>query len=264
MTSSGPSAPEPRHWRHARDLVSVLIERDLKVLYKRSLLGIGWGLVTPLLQLFIFTVVFRRGLSIGIENYATFVFVGVLVFGWFQTSLAQSGGLITGSRALVTQPRFPLALLPHVTVGVRLFHFSIAVPILLGLLWWQGMRPTAAWLSLPLLVIVQYVLIVALAYPIASINVMFRDTQHIVAVLLQLSIFVTPVFYSLDRFPADLRPWFHLNPMAGIVESWRRVLMAGEWPDFRMLAAVAVVALLLLAAGRRIFEAQRERFAEEI
>ncbi|HSP43935.1 MAG TPA: ABC transporter permease [Luteolibacter sp.] len=259
------SIPTNRHrWLHARDLVIALVGRDLKVLYKRSSLGFGWALVTPLLQLFIFTFVFRRVLSMNIENYASFVFIGVLAFGWFQSALGQSSGLITGNKALVTQPGFPLSLLPHVTVGVRLFHFVIAMPVLFGLLWFQGMRPGLSWLSLPLLVAVQYLIIAGIAYPLASINVIFRDTQHITMVLLQLAMFVTPVFYSLDLVPEYLRPWYYLNPMAGIIQSWRTVLMHNQWPDPGLLAVLAGAGLILMILGRRLFVAQSHRFVEEI
>lgn len=258
------SDPRIRRRQHAWDLLRVLVGRDLKVLYKRSILGFGWALATPLIQLFIFSFVFRRALSMNIENYASFVFTGVLVFGWFQSSLNQSAGLITSSKALVTQPNFPLALLPHVTAVVRLFHFAIAVPILLGLMWWQGIRPSWPWLCLPVLVFMQYLLIVGLSYPLASINVVFRDTQHIVAALLQLAIYVTPVFYSLELVPASLRPWFHLNPMVGVLQSWRAVLLEGRWPDPGVIAILFAVGTILMFAGRRIFVAQSHRFVEEL
>ncbi len=257
-------ASKRRRWQHARDLLVVLVDRDLKILYKRSSLGFGWALVTPLLQLLIFSFVFRRALGMQIENYASFVFIGVLVFGWFQGALGMSGGLISGSKALVTQPGFPLTLLPHVMVAVRLFHFVIALPILFGLLWWQGIRPSMPWLSLPVLLIVQYLLVVGLAYPLASINVIFRDTQHIVGVLLQLMMFLTPVFYSLEKVPPSLRPWFYLNPMVGVVQSWRAVLLDGAWPDPRVLAGLLAFGIALLIAGRRIFVSQSYRFAEEM
>ncbi len=121
LASLAPSAPAL-----SKDNLELVFARDLKVQYKRSSLGIGWTLAGPLLQLVIYTLVFRRVLSLQIENYASFVFIGVLVWGWFQTSLAQSAGLITSSRPLVLQPAFPLELLPHVTVAVRLFHFMVA------------------------------------------------------------------------------------------------------------------------------------------
>jgi len=256
--------PGRRRRRHALDLIKVLIARDIKILYKRSSLGFGWALVTPLVQLFIFTFVFRRALNIQIDNYGPFVFIGVLVFGWFSGALGQSGGLITGSKALVTQPGFPLSLLPHVTVGVRLFHFLIGLPVLFGLLWWQGVRPSWPWLSLPLLVVVQYLCLVGLSYPLASLNVLFRDTQHIVSLGLQLMIYVTPVFYSLELVPASLRPWYLLNPVAALIESWRAVLLKGVWPELWMVGGPLAFGIVTLLIGRRTFVRQSHRFFEEI
>jgi lipopolysaccharide transport system permease protein len=149
-------------------------------------------------------------------------------------------------------------------VGVRLFHFAIAMPVLFMVLWSQGMRPGVSWLSLPLLAAVQYLIIVGIAYPLASINVVYRDTQHITMVLLQLMIYVTPVFYSLDLVPDSLRPWYCLNPMVGMIQSWRAVLMHNQWPDPGMLAVLGGLGLVLMVLGRRLFVAQSHRFVEEI
>lgn len=257
-------AKHERTWRHLADLFSVLVSRDLKILYKRSSLGFGWALVTPLLQLFIFSFVFQRALQMKVENYPSFAFIGVLVFGWFQGALSQCGGVITNSKSLVTQPYFPLTLLPHVMVSVRLFHFLIALPVLFGLLWWEGIRPAWPWLSLPGLMLVQYVLIVGISYPLASLNVIFRDIQHILGVLLQLIMFVTPVFYSLEQVPPSMRGWFHLNPMVGLIQSWRDVLLDGNWPDPLVLGKLLVVGVVFLVIGRRTFVKQSDRFAEEL
>jgi lipopolysaccharide transport system permease protein len=258
------NAGERRRWQHARDLLTVLVERDLKILYKRSSLGFGWALVTPLVQLLIFSFIFHRVLAIEIKNYASFVFIGVLVFGWFQTSLGQSSAMITGNRALVTQPGFPLTLLPHVMVAVRFFHFAIAMPILFALLWSGGIRPGWSWLSLPVLVGVQYLLIVGLSYPLASINVIYRDTQHIVGVALQMMMFVTPVFYSLEKVMPEQARWFYLNPMVGLLESWRSVLLNNTWPDPRMIGALLTLGIVLLVLGRKLFVRQSHLFAEEL
>ncbi len=260
----GGQAGSRRRWQHAWDVLALLVARDLKVQHKRSSLGIGWTLAGPLLQLVTYTLVFRRVLSLQIENYASFVFIGVLVWGWFQTSLTQSAGLITGSRALVLQPDFPLVLLPHVTVAVRLFHFTVALPFLVGLLWWQGIRPAWSWCALPLLVLIQYVLTVGFAYPLASLNVSVRDTQHIVGVLLQLMIFVTPVFYSPAAVPEPWRAWWQMNPMVGMIHAWRTVLMEGRWPDLGALAALLLAGCLFLVLGRSVFVSQSHRFAEEL
>jgi len=256
--------PARRRWRHGRDVLAVLVARDLKVMYKRSLLGWGWALATPLLQLLVYSFVFRRAFANTIENYPTFVFVGVLIWGWFHSSLQQATGLIPGSRALVRQPGFPLALLPHVTVGVRLFHLLVALPILFLLLVANGMNPTAAWLTLPFLLALQFLFTVGLAYPLAAIQVTLRDTQHLVGVGLNLLMFLTPVFYASDAISGKFRFWYELNPLAILVQAWRDVLMRGAWPDGRALGLLAAVSVGLAFFGRRFFVAQSHRFVEEM
>lgn len=253
-----------RRLRHAWDIVAVLVSRDLKLIYKRSTLGFGWALVTPLMQFIVFSFVFRRVLNVQIDHYAAFVFTGVLVWGWFQSSLLQSTALITSSRALVRQPGFPLPLLPFVTVGVRFTHFVVAMPLLFVFLWWDGIKPGWSWVALPILAALQFVFTVGLAYPLASLNVVMRDTQHVASVVLQLLMFVTPVFYSLEAVSADLRPWFFANPMVSLVEAWRNVLVHNQWPDLRVLLILIAVATALLAGGRKLFVAQSHRFVEEL
>ena len=234
------------------------------MLYKRSWLGLGWALAMPLVQLMVFSLVFRRVLSVRIENYASFAFCGVLVWGWFQTTLTQSTTLITGSPALVRQPGFPLALLPYVTAGVRFVHFAVALPVLLLFMWRQGIEPGWAWLSLPLIAAIQFILLVGLAYPLAALNVTLRDTQHVATVSLQLVMFLTPIYYSMDSVPPNLLPWFRLNPMVGLLDAWREVLLHARWPDPTTLMLLGAVAVALHLAGRRVFVMQSHRFVDDL
>ncbi len=264
ITPAAAGIPPSRRWQHARDVLVVLTMRDLKAQYKRSMLGFGWALGGPLLQLVVFSTIFRNVLGSQVPHYPCFVYIGVLVWGWFQGSLGQSVGLITGNAALARQPGFPLSLLPHVTVSVRFLHFAIAWPLLFGLLWYEGLRPNAAWAALPLLLGIQYLLAVGIAYPLASLNVLHRDTQHVVGVLLQLMMFATPVFYDLGVVPEEIRKWFYLNPMAGLLEAWRAVLLHGRLPDFRTLGILFAAGVLLTLAGRKVFISQSHRFVEEM
>ena len=259
-----PRKSSARKWRHGWDVLSVLTHRDIKAQYKRSFLGFGWALGGPLLQMLVFSTVFQRVLGSQIPAYACFVFVGVLVWSWFQSSLGSSVGLITGNAALARQPGFPLTMLPFVTVSVRFLHLAIALPLMFILLWYNGIRPSLPWLALPAIAGIQYLLCVGLAYPLASLNVLHRDTQHIVSVLLQLMMFVTPIFYSITVVPEPLRDWFHLNPMVTLVGAWRAVLLEGRWPDARPLWILGAVALFFLLVGRRLFIAQSHRFVEEM
>jgi lipopolysaccharide transport system permease protein len=253
-------------WRpgYQFDLLRELVARDMKLLYKRSLLGVAWTLVNPLLQLAVFALVFRLILSIDIPNYASFAFSGLLVWTWFQNALFQATGVIIANRPLIRQPGFPIAVLPIAIVTTGLVHFLLALPVLLVFLVIDGIELTPAIASLPVLLAVQFLLTVCLAYPLAALNVTFRDTQHTLGVLLQLLFYLTPIFYDIDNVPADYQALYFLNPIVGLVDAYRAVLMEGTQPHWRVSIAIVAVTLTLLPLGYRLFKRQSERFVEEL
>lgn len=246
------------------DLIRELVSRDLKLLYKRSVLGIAWTLISPLLQLAVFTFVFRSVLLVNVPNYASFAFSGLLIWTWSQSSLFQATGLITGNRALIRQPGFPTAILPVVTVTTGLIHFLLALPVLLLFLAIEGVHLTPAFLLLPALLVLQFVLTVSFAYPLAALNVAFRDTQHTVGVLLQIMFYVLPIFYDASKIPLQYRSIYFLNPMVSLLEAYRAVLLQGVAPDWRSLLALTALTTVLLPLGYRIFKQQSYRFVEEM
>ncbi|MBD2092214.1 ABC transporter permease [Microcoleus sp. FACHB-1515] len=246
------------------DLVRELVSRDLKLLYKRSMLGIAWTLISPLLQLAVFAFVFRSVLRVDVPNFASFAFSGLLIWTWTQTSLFQATGLITNNRPLIRQPRFPVAILPIVTVTTGLIHFLLALPVLVVFLAIEGVHLTPIVLLLPILFALQFVLTVSVAYPLAALNVTFRDTQHTLGVLLQLMFYVLPIFYDVSNVPERFRSLYLINPMVLLLEAYRDILLRGELPDPRSLLSLAIVAIVLLPIGYRIFKHQSHRFVEEI
>lgn len=171
------------------DLMRELIGRDMKIQYKRSVLGIAWSFITPLMQLVVYYFIFRSVLSINIPNYAAFIFTGMLVWTWFQMSLFQGASAITNSRELIRQPGFPVAILPVVPIATNIINFFMSLPILLLFLGNTWAKPTI--LLFPVLVILQFILTLSLTYLVAALNVTFRDTQHILGVLLNLFFFST-------------------------------------------------------------------------
>jgi lipopolysaccharide transport system permease protein len=247
-----------------RDLIRELVVRDLKLLYKRSVLGVAWTLLNPLLQLLVFTFVFRSVLNVNISQYASFAFSGLLIWIWTQTSLFQSTALITGNRPLIRQPGFPIAVLPIVTVTTGLIHFLLALPVLFLFMLINGVQLTANVMLLPLLLGFQFILTVSFAYPLAALNVTFRDTQHTLGVLLQLMFYVLPIFYNLAQVPERLRLLYALNPMVLLLEAYRAVLIYGQPPAWQSLLGLTIVSGILLPIGYRIFKRQSQRFVEEI
>lgn len=246
------------------DLLRSLVDRDMKLMYKRSALGVAWTLISPLLQLLVFIFIFQIVIKIDIQQYSSYVFTGLLVWNWFQNSLFQATGIIISSRPLIRQPGFPAAILPTVVVTTGLIHFVLALPVLVVFLLIDGAILTPLVLILPLLQVIQFAVTVTMAYFLAALNVTFRDTQHTLNVLLQFLFYLTPIFYELDSIPD--RYWFGygLNPMVHIVTSYRQILVWGVPPDWLSLAIISGFTLVLLPVGYRLFKHQSRRFVEEI
>ena len=261
---SVPTRVYRRKIAHFFDLLRVLVDRDMKLLYKRSALGIAWTLINPLLQLAVFSFVFRSVIPINIPKFSSFAFSGLLIWTWSQTALFQATGLITSNKALIRQPNFPTAILPVVTTMTGLIHFLLALPVLIIFLAVDGVRPSSVLFVLPLLMVIQFVLTVGLAYPLAALNVTFRDTQHTLGVLLQMLFYLTPIFYDLNSVPKEFQPLYQLNPMVPLIEAYRAILLKGTQPDWQALLIVSLVVAVILPISLAIFRRQSNTFVEEL
>jgi lipopolysaccharide transport system permease protein len=263
-TGAGDSPRRSRRVLYLRDLLRELIARDMKLRYKRSAVGFAWALLNPLLQLFILSFIFRSVLPLSIPNYSSFLFTGLLVWGWFSSSLFQATEAIVGQRELIRKPGFPSAVLPVVTVASQLIHFLLALPVLLLFLILTHVPITGWLLLLPFVIALQFALTLSLAYLVAVFHVTFRDTQYLVGVLLLLGFYLTPIFYDASAIPARYQLLYHLNPMVPLTEAYRFVLMQGRLPDLAMLLVLSIVTVILLYVGYHIFTRASVQFAEEL
>jgi len=246
------------------DILRELVDRDMKLLYKRSTLGIAWTLINPLLQLVVFAFVFQVVLPTSISRYASFTFTGLLVWNWFQSSLYQATGVIIGNRSLIRQPGFPIAILPVVVTTTGFIHFLLALPVLIIFLLIDGIELKPVILLLPILQALQFMLSVSLAYVLAALNVTFRDTQHTLGVVLTLLFYVTPIFYDIKHLPANYQSFYNLNPMVHIVSAYRAILLEGTVPNWEPLIIIAIVMMVCLPIGLQFFRRQSDRFVEEL
>ena len=252
-----------RRIAHYYDLVRVLVARDIKLLYARSVLGVLWTLVNPLLQLLIF-IFLRAVLRYDIPHFTSYVFTGLLAWQWFSKTTSQSAGIIIGSRALIRQPGFPVAVLPPVVVTTGMIHFALALPVLMVFLFFDGLPLTLALVWLPAVMLIQFFLTATLAYLLAGINVVFRDTQNAWPVLVQALFFLTPVFYSLRQVPEQFGAFYVLNPMVSIITAYRSILVEGHAPEWTSLFKVVAALLVLFPISVLLFRHQSRRFVEEI
>jgi lipopolysaccharide transport system permease protein len=257
----------PHEWktlRYVRDLFLHLVSLELRLLHKRSRLGVAWTLANPVVQLAIFTVVLGRVLVVGVEHYPLFLCCGLLCWNAFSESLTMAAGSIANAPNVLYQPGFRPVMMPVVVVATGIIHFILSLSILAVLLAWY--RVPLGWpvLALPLVLTVQSLLTLALAMPLAALMVSFDDTRHLLSVALRFLFFLTPIVYATDNFPRALHLLFAANPLTHLIHAYRAIFLDGVWPDWVALGGVAAASLIVLLLGYRFFEARRFRFIEEI
>ena len=255
-----------------RQLLQDFAWRELRSRYKGSALGFGWNFAIPLLQLAVFYLLFgvllgqRPKTGSGEQNYAVFLFVGLLPWTFFANSLGAGASAIIANGAIVKKVRLPLQLLPAASVLSSLANLLLSMVVLFAVLAVFGPRHPEGLLVLPLLLVIQIVMNLGFAYLLAAANVFYRDVQHILGILLTAWYFLTPVLFSVqivaDR-PTE-RELLYLNPMTAIVVSYQRALLDGLGPEWERLAYSAAFALVLFALGFAYFRRSKDQFEEAL
>ena len=187
--------------QYHKDLLRELIARDFKLRYNRSILGIAWSLITPLIQLLVYYFIFDLVLVLNIKNYPLFIITGMLPWLWFQATLFQASNCITNSGELLNQPGFISEIMPIVAVMCNFINFLLTFPFLLMFLILSDIPiKSVIWLT-PLIICVQFLFTLSISYFIAAVNVIFRDSEQILIVLTQLWFFLSPIFYETKIIP---------------------------------------------------------------
>jgi lipopolysaccharide transport system permease protein len=249
---------------YIRDLLFTLVGRDMKIRYKRSIVGIAWSLLIPLAQLAVLYLTFDVLLPLNVPNYFAFLFCGLLMWNWFHVSLYQATSTIVDNRELIKRAGFPVVILPVVTVTTYLIHFLLALPILFAFLFWNGEGLTSAMLMLPVVVAIQFVLTLSIAYFTATFYVTFRDIQHLLGIAMNLLFFLTPVFYKSSDLPAQYQAIYVLNPLGHLADAYRSILLAGSLPELSGLLVVSVISTAMLFVSYQVFRTASSHFVDEL
>ena len=243
---------------HQLDLILNLARRNFLLQFRGSLLGLLWAILLPIVQLIVFAFLFQRVVPLGINNYPVFVFTALLPWNWFSVSILSAGNLFIVHRDLVRRPNFTPSTLALVSALTNLLTYLAALPIVFVLVAMSGRAITWTVLLLPFIMLIQGTLIVGLSLFIATWNVFYRDVQQITGVAIMLLFYLTPVFYSLENVGREYRILFMLNPMAGLVQSYRAILYEGTVPDWSGLLVASAIAVATLGIGylsyRRMIE----------
>lgn len=262
--ASKPGASLKERWEQRADLVVALVQRDIKVRYKGSWLGVVWGLVTPLSQLLVFVFLFRGVVRLDIPHYPAYVFSALLAWNWLQSSLYGAVGSLVDGRGLIRRPGFPPAVLPAVSVATHLIHYLLALPVLVPFLLLDGLKLTPYALLLPVVLALQFVFTLGLGYLIAVANVIARDSQQVVTLGLMLLFYLTPIFYDAASVPANFRWVLLANPVALLIDAHRAVLLRGELPSAASILGLLLITMLLFQVGYTVFKRATQRLVEEL
>jgi lipopolysaccharide transport system permease protein len=267
----------PRGWQFinirelwdSRELLAHLIWRDVKVRYKQTLLGAAWAVLQPLLMMVVFTIFFSHvaKLPAGKLPYPIFVFAGLLPWTFFSTAIANAGNSVVGSERLITKIYFPRLAVPFATIGAALVDFAVAFGMLVVMMFWYRVPPTASILFTP--VIVTLILFEALGVGtlLAALNVAYRDFRYVIPFLTQLWMFATPTVYMQPTHATGAtsfgiaRYLLILNPMTGLIGSFRAAVL-GERIPLHEFGSAAAMAIVMFVIGCLYFRRVEDDFAD--
>lgn len=251
-------------WR-ARGLIRTLVERDLRVRYKRTFLGIGWAVVGPLLFMVVFTFFFQKAGHIQTAGvpYALFTFIALVPWNFFSEAVTLGSGSLLGNLALLNKVYCPREVFPIASVLIAAFDTLVSVAVLVVLFIAYGYPPAGASAWIPLLVVIEVAFSLGLALFTSSTLIYLRDLRYAVPLAVQLGLFASPVAYSISSIPKSIRPVYDLlDPMAPILDAYRRTVLHGLSPQWGALGLAALASFAWLIGGYIVFKRLETGFAD--
>lgn len=247
-----------------RQLLKSNVSKEIRGKYKGSFLGVLWSFVNPLLMTLVYAIVFPFILRSTQPHYVTFVVIGVLPWTWFTNVISQGTNTIVVNGGIIKKVYFPREVLPISIVTSGLINFLISCIIIAIFLICSGIGFSFYILLLPLIVLIQYILMLGLIFITSAIDVYVRDAEYIIAFLVSMLFYATPILYSSDLFPAKFSWILNLNPLTTIINSYRDIFYYQTMPNLKALGIVFLVSVLILIMGYKIFGKLKKGFAEEL
>ncbi len=248
-----------------REMIFSLIRKDLRGRYKGSALGFLWTFLNPLLQLIVYTIVFSELFPTNIEKFYIFLFIGLVPWLFFNTSLVGGATSIVSQENLIKKIYFPREVLPvsYVTsafVNMLLtFVVIFAVLIISG----YGIRFQILW-ALPVVMFVEYILALGIAMLTSALTVYFRDLEYVLGIIVMLWMYLTPILYEVETIPEKYRHLIFINPMTGVILCYKDILYYKQLPEFGTITLAFGIGLFFLVTGFVIFEKLQKHFVEEL
>ncbi len=252
-------------WEY-RELLYFLVWRDVKVRYRQAAMGIAWAVIAPFTTMVVLTIIFSyvgRFPSGGVP-YPIFSFAALLAWNFFASGLGRAAISVASSASLISKIYFPRLLVPLAAAVAMTMDLVVAFVVFIAMMFWFGIMPTPAMLTLPLFVLLDLLVVLGFGFWLSALNVKYRDVNHAVPLLLQLWMFASPVVYPLSVIPTKWQMLYNLNPMVGVIQGFRWALLGKESPQLAFLTLNVVVALFVLSTGLVYFKRTEQTFADVI
>jgi len=252
-------------WEY-RELLYFLTWRDIKVRYKQTVLGAAWAIIQPFFTMVVFSVFFGKLAKMPSDGipYPIFSYAALVPWTFFANGLSQSSSSLVASANLIKKVYFPRLVVPISAVISGVVDFVLAFVVLLGMMLFYGIVPTAAIVWLPVLLLLALVTSLGVGLWLTAMNVQFRDVRYAVPFLVQAWMFATPIAYPSSLLNEPWRTLYGINPMAGVVEGFRWALLGTETAPGPLVLVSALVAVGLLISGAYYFRRMERTFADVV
>jgi len=246
-----------------RALITALIVRHLNSRYRGSFFGFIWSFLNPLCLIAVYSLVFKYYIRFDhVPNYTLFLFAGLLPWIWFSSGLLEATNSISSGGNLISKAIFPAQILPLVSVLTNLANYILALPLLFLFMLITGVMPGFSVLSLPFILIVQFIFLYGLSLLFSALNVHFRDIQHVLGNFMTLWFFLCPIIYPLSSIPQKFRFTYFLNPVAIFTDMYQGVFLENRFPNPITLLILLLFSVAILHIGVKVFDSYKEEFAE--
>lgn len=252
-------------WEY-RELLYTLVEREIKVRYKQTAIGVSWVLLQPLIAMLIFTAIFGRMAKMPSDGiwYPAFILTALLPWAYFSQAITRSGTSLVSSANLVTKVYFPRMLLPLSAIVSPLIDFLLSMGLLFGLLMYAGIPLTWKVITLPIFILIAMLTATGVGLFVSATNVKYRDVGHAIPFVVQIWMFVSPIVYPVSLVPERWKLLYGLNPMVGVIDGFRWALLGKSAPDPLMMGGSMVMVLAVLIGGVVYFRQMEREFADII
>jgi ABC-type polysaccharide/polyol phosphate export permease len=241
-------------------VIQNMVVQELRVRYQRSMLGFLWSLLNPILMMVTLTLVFSQLFPVHIENYAVYLFAGLVPWGFLSGGLSDSAFCIISNEGLIRKIYVPKIIFPLSRVLINLTTFILSMAALFVLLVPMGARFSLPMLLLPAVIAIYFAFVLGLGLIVATTNTFFRDAGHLVAVFLQAWYFATPIIYFRSSMPANVQWRFWLNPAFPFIQLFQDIIKDGTWPCLHTFLIAAGIAAVSLGVGYATFKSNEDKF----